>query len=56
VRNLDSGEVEVWAEGADEALDSYLDWLREGPPGAVVSSVRTARREIAGYASFDVEI
>ncbi len=55
VRNLDSGDVEVWAEGDREAVDAFLAWLERGPPGAFVSAVRASKRDIAGYTAFDVE-
>ena len=36
VRNTPSGDVEVWAEGTEEKLTTFLQWLRRGPPGARV--------------------
>ena len=38
-RNLEDGSVEVLAVGTAGAVDALLDWLREGPPLARVSSV-----------------
>lgn len=38
-RNLPSGDVEVVAEGDEDALITYLEMLREGPDWASVSSV-----------------
>jgi acylphosphatase len=55
VRNLDSGDVEVWAEGEIGALEAFRGWLEKGPPGAFVTDVRVSPREAAGYGSFDVE-
>jgi acylphosphatase len=40
IRNADSGEVEVHAEGSPEALASFSSWLDHGPPGAFVEEVR----------------
>jgi acylphosphatase len=39
VRNLPSGEVEVEAEGAPEAVEAFLAWCRRGPRGARVDEV-----------------
>jgi acylphosphatase len=39
VRNRPDGSVEVWAEGADPALDSLYAWLRRGPSMARVDRV-----------------
>jgi len=38
-RNLPSGQVEVLAQGADEALAAFLELLRQGPPLAQVDRV-----------------
>ena len=40
VRNVPGGDVEVWAEGSQEKLDSLIQWLHRGPPGARVDSVK----------------
>jgi acylphosphatase len=39
VRNTPEGAVEVRAEGNREKLESFLAWLRRGPPGARVDKV-----------------
>ena len=39
VRNEWDGNVSVRAEGKRENLDRFLEWLRNGPPGAYVASV-----------------
>lgn len=39
VRNLDDGAVHVVAEGTSEALEAFLDYLREGPPLARVRGI-----------------
>ena len=56
VRNLDSGDVELWAEGESAALADFREWLEEGPPGAGISSVSAEKREATGrYATFSIE-
>lgn len=56
VRNLDSGEVEVWAEGDDKALVALELWLEVGPPGARVEQVLASRREASGnFGDFGIE-
>jgi acylphosphatase len=40
VRNLANGDVEVFAEGSAAKLESLLQWLHHGPPGAWVESVQ----------------
>ncbi|MFP4322418.1 MAG: acylphosphatase [Anaerolineales bacterium] len=41
VKNLPDGRVEVLAEGAEDKLNKLLDFLREGPPAARVTAVKT---------------
>lgn len=55
VRNMPSGDVEVWAEGPEEKLQSLLKWLQHGPPGARVDAVRCDKRQPTGqYRGFAV--
>jgi acylphosphatase len=41
VRNRPDGRVEVFAQGAEAAVDGLVDWLWLGPPGATVTGVET---------------
>jgi acylphosphatase len=41
VKNLPDGTVEVVAEGPRPALQQLLGFLRQGPPGARVTQVRS---------------
>jgi acylphosphatase len=55
VRNLHDGSVEVVAEGQRERLQSLADFLRAGPPSAVVSDLNLAWEPYTGeFSSFDV--
>ncbi len=40
VRNRADGDVELVAEGSRAALESLLEWCRNGPPMAHVEDVR----------------
>lgn len=40
VRNLSNGDVDVLAIGDGDRLDALEQWLHEGPPMAMVASVR----------------
>jgi len=55
VRNTDSGDVEVWAEGPQEALDLLLAWLQRGPSYSRVDSVEKTDVAPRGYRDFAVE-
>lgn len=41
-RNLPDGSVEVAAQGPKPALEKFLAWCYEGPPGAAVSRVASS--------------
>ncbi len=51
VRNLPDGTVEVVAEGSPEALDKFIEKLREGPPLAIVEDMDI--EEVAPDEEFD---
>ncbi len=52
VRNEDDGTVVVQAEGSEEAVDSLVAWLGEGPPGADVVEVEVAKGKVEGHEQF----
>ncbi|HCC36435.1 MAG TPA: acylphosphatase [Treponema sp.] len=55
VRNLPDGDVEVIAEGGGEKLEALLQWLRRGPPGSWVESVRHEEISYSGkYQTFKI--
>jgi DNA ligase D-like protein (predicted 3'-phosphoesterase) len=54
VRNEDDGTVLVHAEGPDEAVDALVEWLGEGPPGALVEEVEVAKGKVEGHEQFAV--
>ena len=41
VQNLPDGSVEAVAEGAESAVDQFIDWCRVGSAGAQVANVAT---------------
>jgi acylphosphatase len=56
VRNTRDGDVEVWAEGPADKLETLLQWLRRGPPGARVEAVHSHPAAPTGqYPDFDLE-
>jgi acylphosphatase len=56
VRNMPDGTVETLAEGAPEAVQGYLDRLRQGPRGARVTSVAEQEIPPQGVASFEITL
>jgi len=57
VRNSPDGRVIVLAEGDQKDLDTFLDYLRTGPPLARIRQVTVARSPFTGlYESFNIRI
>jgi DNA ligase D-like protein (predicted 3'-phosphoesterase) len=54
VRNGEHGTVEVHAEGARQAVDELLAFLRVGPPLARVSAVEAAQVTVEGHEQFAI--
>jgi acylphosphatase len=54
VRNEPGGDVFIAAEGDDIALEMFLDWCREGPENASVTSADSHAGEMKNYRNFDV--
>jgi acylphosphatase len=54
IRNAGDGSVEVVFEGADEQVDSLVEWCRRGPAGARVDEVEAVSEEPVGEIGFQV--
>lgn len=52
VRNLSDGDVELWAEGDEPALDALARWLAHGPPAARVDRLAISQVAALGYNEF----
>lgn len=53
VRNLDDGSVEIIVEGDENAIERFITWCRQGPPGARVSGVGIEPGPVMGFDSFE---
>ncbi|MBL7249219.1 acylphosphatase [Alloalcanivorax sp. C16-2] len=56
VRNLPDGRVEAWLEGGDEAVETLIAWMREGPEGADVTGLCVSETELRRYTDFDIGV
>jgi acylphosphatase len=54
VRNLPTGEVEIVAEGDDDAVGRLVAWARRGPSGARVDGVDVREEPPEGEWGFRV--
>jgi acylphosphatase len=53
VRNRLDGDVEAVVEGEEDAVQAFIAWCHDGPPGAYVADVQVAAepytREFQGF-------
>lgn len=54
ISNRPDGAVEAVFEGEDTAVETLVDWCRQGPPRAVVAGVDVTEEEPEGLSSFSV--
>jgi acylphosphatase len=54
VSNEDNGDVAIAAEGDKMIMDMFLDWCKEGPENAEVTSVESHEGELKNYRNFEV--
>jgi acylphosphatase len=54
VKNEADGNVSIAAEGDEISLEMFLDWCKEGPQNAVVTSVESHEGELKNYRNFEV--
>jgi acylphosphatase len=54
VSNEANGDVFIAAEGDKMSLEMFLDWCKEGPENAVVTSVESHEGELKNYRNFEV--
>jgi len=54
VKNTSSGDVEILATGADESLDQFIHWCKQGPPNAIVKEVQVAKAADERFDGFEV--
>jgi acylphosphatase len=54
VRNLPDGTVETIVEGEEAAVIRYLDRLRVGPIGGLVTRMEPQTAPLQGFSSFEI--
>lgn len=55
VKNLPSGQVEVFAQGPEAELEEFSGWLHQGPSGARVDTVESEPRDVdSSTGSFEI--
>jgi Acylphosphatases len=54
VRNRADGTVEAVFEGEPGAVEQLIEWMRSGPPGALVTGVDIAAEKPSGAPGFEI--
>jgi acylphosphatase len=55
VQNMDSGAVEVLAQGPEDKLFKFLEWISKGPVGSQVKEVEYVfRNPFTAYKGFEI--
>jgi len=54
IKNTPGGDVYIEAEGDKLSLEMFLDWCREGPEHAIVTSVESIEGELKNYRNFEI--
>ena len=54
VRNLPDGRVEAVFEGAQESVESMVEWCHEGSPAATVEAVEVEYEDPEGLTDFEI--
>ncbi|MEO8713321.1 MAG: acylphosphatase [Parafilimonas sp.] len=46
VKNTDDGNVEILAQATEDAVEEFIRWCKQGPPGAGVKDVEIKDTEV----------
>ncbi|MBI4452908.1 acylphosphatase [Candidatus Woesearchaeota archaeon] len=53
-KNLENGDVEIVAEGAEDQLEKFIDFIRKGPGIASVAGIQVKHKEPENFKSFKI--
>ena len=54
VKNMPDGNVEVVAQGSEEKLGEFIDFLRKGPGIAKVTDIQMTHKQTENFNSFEI--
>jgi acylphosphatase len=54
VRNAPDGTVWIEAEAAEDKLDRFLEWCKDGPQHAEVDKIETTEKELKYFREFEI--
>ena len=53
-KNLENGDVEVVAEGNEDKLKEFMDFIKKGPGIASVTGIHVKHKEPENFKSFEI--
>ena len=45
VKNIPDNKVEIFAQGNEKNLNTFIDWCKQGPPKAIVENIQVTQKE-----------
>lgn len=54
VKNTLAGDVSIIAEGPGEAIEAFISWCEQGPPGARVTGLVVTEGPLRHYTDFNI--
>ena len=46
VKNADDDKVEIFAQGSEENINSFINWCKHGPPKAEVKNIQVQEKKV----------
>lgn len=54
IKNTPAGDVEAMVTGSEDMLQAFVNWCKQGPPGANVSEVILTKQEETVFKDFSI--
>jgi acylphosphatase len=54
IKNEETGEVYIEAEGDPVSLSLFMDWCHEGPEQAMVEALESMEADLKNYRNFEI--
>ena len=55
VKNLENGDVELVAEGNEDKLKEFIDFIKKGPGIASVTGIQVKHKEPENFKTFEIK-
>lgn len=55
VENLSTGQVKIMATGTKEQIETLINWCKQGPPKAIVTTVEITELPLQSFGQFSIK-